>query len=341
MVASLDESCLLIRASFEASVLAARHPPRLTHASKKLVHALACPPGSPLAGTLTLSRWRAMPLPRALPATAPEHEMREDIFGYEVAPAGTPPLVEWYVNFADRSLFVAYGGPLLAQDEMQVAEHPALGSLREALKASADPRLAPLTRDDDGPTPVLIRGVERRCAIDTEPDLLAGRIQGLYGNNFARARPDAIRSAVTVLRPPTITNLLAIEAPPGGRGRYARREIEDVLVTAYTGFRAARIESALELEKETAGVAVHTGHWGTGAYGGNRVLMALLQRLAARLAGVDRLVFHTFDAEGSRAWEQARDVEQRLAPVGASVAVPELMGAIEAAGFTWGVSDGN
>jgi poly(ADP-ribose)glycohydrolase PARG len=339
MAAPLDESCLLLRAAFEARELAIKHPPRLTHANKKLVHALACPPDAPLAGTITLSRWRAMPLPTTLPAAAPEHEMREDVFGYESVPAGTRPLVEWYVNFADRSLFVAYGGPLLAQDEMQVAEHPALGSLREALKASNDPRLAPLTRDNDGPTPILLRGVERRCAIDTEPDLLAGRIQGLYGNNFARARPDAIRSAVTVLQPPTITNLLAMEAPPGGNGRYAQREIEDVLTTAYTGFRAAEIESALEAESPT--VTVHTGHWGTGAYGGNRVLMALLQRIAARLAGLDRLVFHTFDAEGSRAWEQARDLEQELAAPGASVDITMLIGAIESRGFTWGVSDGN
>ena len=244
---------------------------------------------------------------------------------------------------ADLNLFVAYGGQLLAQDEMQVAEHPALGSLREALKASGDPRLAPLTRDAVGPTPVLIRGVERRCAIDTEPDLLAGRTQGLYGNNFARARPEAVRSAVTVLQPPTITNLLAIEAPPGGVGRYGKREIEDVLVTAYTGFRAARIESALEMGTATdsPAVVVHTGHWGTGAYGGNRVLMGLLQRIAARLAGVDRLVFHTFDADGSRAWEQAREVEQKLAPAGATVDITALIGTIESAGFTWGGSDGN
>jgi hypothetical protein len=334
MTAAVVDPSPLIRATFEASDLATRHPPKLTHANKKLVHSLACPPGAPHGGTLTLSRWRAM-----LPAAAPGHEMREDVFGYDVAPAGSRPVVEWYVNFADRYLFAAYGGPLLAQDEMQVAEHPALGSLREALKASGDPRLAPLTRDDDGPTPVLIRGVERRCAIDTEPDLLAGRIQGLYGNNFARARPDAIRSAVTVLRPPTITNILAIEAPPGGTGRYTLREIEDVLVTAYTGFRAAEIESSLE--KDSPAVTVHTGHWGTGAYGGNRVLMALLQRLAARLAQVDRLVFHTFDAEGSRAWEQAREVEQKLAPAGATVEVMKLIGAIESAGFSWGVSDGN
>ena len=43
--------------------------------------------------------------------------------------------VEWHVNFADPHLFVAYGSRLFAQDEMQVAEHPALGSLKEALDA--------------------------------------------------------------------------------------------------------------------------------------------------------------------------------------------------------------
>jgi hypothetical protein len=269
----------------------------------------------------------------------PEHEVREDVFGYEAAPVGTRPLVEWYVNFADRSLFIAYGGPLLAQDEMQAAEHPALGSLREALKASGDPRLAPLTRDDEGPTPVLLRGVERRCAIDTAPDLLAGRTRSLYGNNFSQASGDAVRSAVTALRPPTITNLLAMEAPPGGSGRYALREIEDVLVTAYTGFRAAVIEAAQLAE--TPVVAVHTGHWGTGAYGGNKVLMALLQRIAARLAELDRLVVHSFDAEGTRAWEEARALEQRLAPPGATVESAALARTIEAMGFAWGVSDGN
>ncbi len=42
---------------------------------------------------------------------------------------------EWWVNFADPHLFVAYGSSLFAQDEIQVAEHPSLGHLREALYA--------------------------------------------------------------------------------------------------------------------------------------------------------------------------------------------------------------
>ena len=33
---------------------------------------------------------------------------------------------------------------------------------------------------------------------------------------------------------------------------------------------------------------------GTGAFGGDKTLMALLQMAAARLANIDKLVYHTF-----------------------------------------------
>ncbi len=45
---------------------------------------------------------------------------------------------------------------------------------------------------------------------------------------------------------------------------------------------------------------IHTGFWGCGAFGGNRVLMTTLQILAAEMAGLERVVFHTGDASGSR-----------------------------------------
>ena len=94
--------------------------------------------------------------------------------------------VEWHVNFADPSLFVAYGSRLFAQDEMQVAEHPALGSLKEALVARESSR-------GDGregqPTPVIVMGALRHCRVATEPNAAEGRPHGLYGNAFARADP--------------------------------------------------------------------------------------------------------------------------------------------------------
>lgn len=75
------------------------------------------------------------------------------------------------------------------------------------------------------------------------------------------------------------------------QGRYRLDEITGTLVTAFTGFRAAVEES----ERQLGGMScvIHTGYWGGGAFGGNRVLMSMLQILAAQMAGVDRLVFHT------------------------------------------------
>ena len=46
-----------------------------------------------------------------------------------------PNAVEWHVNFADPLLFGAYGTAFFAQDEIQVAEHPALAALHEVLAA--------------------------------------------------------------------------------------------------------------------------------------------------------------------------------------------------------------
>ncbi|MFO0615910.1 MAG: hypothetical protein U0414_25165 [Polyangiaceae bacterium] len=326
---------LVVRRAFDAAALVASHPPRFSHPNKKLVYGLACPTGARPQGTLVYSRWRAMPLPDVVPAKVPLYEAREDVFGYEPAAAGS---MDWTLNFADPQLFVAYGGSLLAQDELQVLEHPALGSLCEALRASDDPALVPVTVEQGGSTPVLVRGVERRCALATDPDLLEGRPLGLYGNRFSRAKEGAIRRALTLLDPPTRSNILAMSAPPGGTGAYTEAEVRDILATAFTGFKAAQIDAATSAG--VTSVVVHTGHWGTGAFGGDKVLMAVLQMFAARLAGIDRLVYHTVDGAGSEPYELARrrfDRELRLD--GARVA--DVVRAVHGMGFVWGVSDGN
>jgi hypothetical protein len=323
----------ICRRAFDAQKLVAEFPPRLSNANKQAVYRIACPPGSTHAGQVVFSRWARMPFP-AGPVADPGTvlEVREDYFGYE-PPAGGA--VEWYLNFAHEDLFCAYGGSLFAQDEMQVAEHPALGSLREALLASD---LDPLTVAGGEPTPVLVTGVERRCRVATGPDAAAGRPNGLYGNAFARAKAEAVERATTALVPPTVTNLIAMEAPPGGDGRYTRDEIEFILATAFTGFAAARAESQRVLSSPT--VVVHTGYWGCGAYGGNRVLMAVLQVLAVRLARLDRLVFHAGDAAGAGTFLRAKraleevEAESPRDPAG-------WVERVEAMGFEWGVSDGN
>jgi hypothetical protein len=226
---------------------------------------------------------------------------------------------------------------LFAQDEMQVAEHPALGSLREALLSA---NIKPLTVESGVPTPVLIRGVERRCAINTNPDAEKDRPSGLYGNNFAKASAAAIRLATKSLQPPTITNIIAMEAPAEGDSysSYEFAVIKYIFTTAFTGFSAAKIESQLENQEPI--VVIHTGFWGCGAYGGNRVLMALLQLMAARLAQIDKLIFHTNDAIGSEALATAQRILSQDLAIG-DVTVPDILDKIYALAFKWGVSDGN
>jgi len=183
-------------------------------------------------------------------------------------------------------------------------------------------------------------GVERRCAIATEPNPERDRPYGLYGNNFALASAEAIEQATKVLNPPTITNILAMEAPAGGYGTYKLKEIEYILNTAFTGFTAARIESNLNVAPPCK-VIIHSGFWGCGAYGGNRILMALLQVLAARLAQIDRLVFHTANSSGTEDFTKEVEIMQQLTLEGNPVKVSDLIQEIEAMKFQWGISDGN
>jgi hypothetical protein len=109
----------------------------------------------------------------------------------------------------------------------------------------------------------------------------------------------------------------------------------------FTGFSAARIESRLQATQPPSTV-IHTGLWGCGAYGGNRILMALLQLLAARLSQVNCLIFHTGGSSGSQALAAAGEILDRyLSSDNLAVRVSDLIGEIDAMRFQWGVGDGN
>jgi hypothetical protein len=218
------------------------------------------------------------------------------------------------------------------------------------------------------PTPVLIRGVERRAKIATDRNADDGRPNGLYGNQFAAADVAAIENATTVISPPSISNLIAMAAPQGGDGKYEWDDVQNILTTAYTGFLAARLEAQMEMGPE-ANTVIHTGFWGCGAFGGNRVLMTLLQMVAAHLAEVDILIFHAFDSAGIKALFDANAIYGReICPPDSTDSktikeehskgflksllsrkpadagpnkVSDLINRIVAMGFQWGVSDGN
>jgi len=321
----------LERFEFDAAWLVAEHPPRWRDRNKEAVFAVSGSPERPFAGTVVYARWPVAEWPRVASARG-RVEVRPGFYDY--VPSAAAGVVDWHVNFADRELFVAYGGRLMAQDEMQVAEHPVLASLREAL-VSAGREAA--TRGGAGePTPVTVTGAQRRCAIHTFPDPAAGHPRDLYGNAFAVAPRAEVLAATRPLSPPTTSHILAMAAPAGGRGPYERAELEDVLATAYTGFAAAQHES-LRLAGPGAGTIVHTGFWGCGAFGGDRTVMTVLQALAADLAGVD-LAFHAGSGNGPADAGEALRAYAALR-VGAPE-VDEILDGLLRRGPRWGVSNG-
>jgi hypothetical protein len=253
--------------------------------------------------------------------------------GYFTYDPGPEALVHWHVNFAHSDLFAFYGGPLFAQDEWQVAEHPLLASVREALATNPeDLRTVELGRA----TPVLVHGVERRCEIKTDPDVSAGCPNGLYGGEFGRASLQAIERAVHRIEPPTRTNVIAMAAPAYGSGAYRLTELEQILATAHAGFRAAVLESEFQ-HGRAALVAIHTGFWGCGAFGGNRIVMTALQVLVAGMAGIDQLYFHVGGSSGTADVDQALEV---LEAGRSSDATAEWLRHLESMGYEWGVSNG-
>lgn len=322
----------LDRVSFDAAKLIEEHPPRWKHRNKQAVFDLVGLAGHPFEGNILYARWPTQQLPPALVSRS-QVQIHPGLFNYPVS--YEPSYDEWNMNFADSDLFITYGSPLLAQDELQVAEHPILGSLREALFAMG--KSAETVDAQNRPTPITIAGVQRRCEIDTLPNPSAGRPHGLYGNAFGRASVEEVTTATRVIVPPTISNILAITAPDYGDGVYSYDEIVYIASAAYTGYLAARWETA-RFARSGSGTIIHTGFWGCGAFGGNRILMTILQALAADLAEVN-LAFHAFDDAGFLVATDAYERYTKMLAVTSSV--DQILRALAKEEFQWGESDGN
>lgn len=328
------ESNLIERYEFDTDALVSRFPSEFEHPNKDVVYAVANPPDATHSGTLNYTRWRGISLPTEfeLRPSADVVVVQPDFYDYEpFLPAEQAK--QWHVNFADPVLFAVYHSGFFAQDEMQVAEHPALGSLADALSATDLPRV---TVEDGMPTPVLISGVERRCRIATEPNRLKQRPDGLYGYRFSEASPETVMMATTTVEPPTITNLIAMAAPNGGSGRYSAADIAYVLSTAFTSFQAAGEESGSGVK-----TVVHSGFWGCGAFGGNRLMMTMLQAIAASMAGIDHLVLHAADETGAATVQESLEMLERQVASPGTVTTSELMRQILGLALEWGRSDGN
>ena len=324
----------LFRRTWNTSELLAGYRPRHAHPNKALLFDLALEECTAPTGEMTLSRWPTLALPVmiGLPPQAFRIEAIPGHFSYTpISQAGT---MEWHLNFADLDAFATWRTALFAQDEIQVAEHPALAALHLMTRAQ-DISMRTVNEQQDyssRPTPVLVSGVERRIEVETTAS-------GLYGNAFHRASPEQVRQATRRIDPPTLSNILAIQAPLPGSGLYTASDIRQILITAYSGFVAATEEGKLQ-RGPNASTSIHTGFWGCGAYGGNRTLMLLLQMLAAHLAGVQEIVFHIGSASGRQHHDESLALYKQIVAK-PKTPVASIIARLEEAGFAWGVSDGN
>ncbi len=331
---------------FDLVQLVTDFPPIWRHAHKQAIYDRVRREGCPVAGTMRYTRWRLAPLPNDSVLHPCGVEAQSGFFTYTNSTPGT-----WHLNFADPRLFAAYGSPLMAQDEWQVLEHPSLASLRESLLHA---ELPALTCENGVSTPVLVSNVPRQCGIDLSGGIPseqsspiswwrslfgtrhASTSAPLYGNGFAAATLADVLRTVTVLNPPSPSNILAIAAPTG-TGTYSLKQITAVLQTALSGFSAALLESARH-SIMAPDVIIHTGWWGCGAFGGNRTLMALLQILAARIAGIGRLIFHIGSESDRHHFSAALSY---LDLVTAHGTITNVLSEINSLQFHWGQSDGN
>ncbi len=202
-------------------------------------------------------------------------------FRYDASTANT---VHWTANFADSNLFGFCEGPLLAQDEQQVAEHPALAHIKAALT----PEQRTLHRFEAA----LFQNVPRLGALDTTTPL-AGRVppQTLYGNVFAGASQLEIQSRLTQFNNPVGSNIFAIEAPKVPLALkdqpYQRKDLETLFFT-FKNFLLAMKETCPGAKN-----VVHTGNWGCGAWGNDPKTVYLMTLAATRSAGTaDELRMH-------------------------------------------------
>ena len=322
--------------NIDAENLFEEYPPVWNDDNKLIVFEIAKSSGYPFNGKISYKRWRPSVLPKRIDDYRLKFSAHSDVFKY--AEQKDPKIVDWHLNFADPDLFVAYGSELLAQDEIQVAEHPILGSIREMLiskKCYAE------TLDDDGcPTPITITGAQRRCVINTQPNPKIGCPDGIYGNAFETATEEQVRASTSTISPPTISNILAISAPYGGKGNYTKEDMLKVLITAYTGFSCARKESE-RLVPENTKTIIHTGFWGCGAFGGNRQLMTILQCFAADLAKVDLKFWAVNDSGAKDALKYYEWYQSITEPRAINKFTHVFLSRLATRKYQWGESDGN
>jgi len=307
--------------SWEIRDLARSYPPIWTNVNKQIVAAIAGD-DTQTPGRITVSRWKVEELPQTVQNTC---NVVPQMGFFTYAPPSDSS-THWHMNFADPLVFGHGEGPLLAQDELQIVEHPILCSIGKAIESGRHgvDNLQRLTREHGEATPVLVQGAPRRCCLLTQQ-------YPIYGDHFAQAAKEVLEKAVECIDPPTRSNIVALSALPPSYGMYTMNQIAEMLATAYAGFRATVLQT-------DGDVTLHTGHWGCGANGGNKGLIAAIQILAAGMAGVNSLHFwYGYTHQDETAFQHGIQVASLLNGMPTLQAV-ELL---DSAGYSWGIANEN
>ncbi|CAB9513440.1 Poly (ADP-ribose) glycohydrolase (PARG) [Seminavis robusta] len=276
--------------------LQTRYPPKWGHPNKEVIAQVswsssATPKpevvttSSSLEEWIRASRWSR---PSALPKRVKRAKVYVESSNFSYDTSGTKRdhrTTHWHLNFAGDRLFRAGEGTTFEEEELQVLEHPCLASLAIAIQDARVHRvegLSTLTHEPEvGPTPILIKGAQRTCHINTrrlDPEFLDG------------AAPEEVREATEALQIPVTINIAALPAIPRGEGRYTVSQIRRLFIYAYTGFRAVVLESGGRKP------VLHTGFWGCDdLQGGNKGLTSAIQILAAGTAGIKYIHFKPGD----------------------------------------------
>ena len=225
--------------------------------------------------------------------------------------------LHWIPNYADTYLFALCQGPLLTQDELQVLEHPALAHLKAALDGQGTIRC--LRENEVG----LITGAYRYVSLDVKSKASNGL--PLYGKNFIAVTQRDIISKLHILESPIRSNIFIMAAPHISEtlfGQTCRKEhLKQLLIRSIAAF------SAIKFEYPTKKIVVHTGNWGSRAFGNNLKAIALLQLAAAHFSGIDRVEYYPLDGDSS--FEEAQEILMRIEHDNLNMTIDEFLTYLE------------
>jgi hypothetical protein len=170
----------------------------------------------------------------------------------------------------------------------------------------------------------------------------------IIGNNFSSSSKSTVLKSYKYFPQPQTINIIAIEAPKYGQGTYTRQQINYILQACYTAYSAAKTLANVTYRLKYGRISntqlkthIHTGWFGCGAYGGNRSIMIILQIVAAKMAGIDEVIFHTVTDSCQQEKRVANVWLKNMFDSGQDqLSINEVIEKIAMENFQWGQSNG-